>query len=242
MNEPTDQPAPRFVTCRCQHCDAHIEFDATGLEEGDTATVNCPHCQMDTTLIVPQTSLFSTEATPPILEPSLPQPIWFGSETSLLQIKTTSGTEFEINSVRLFNAADVQMLAKKKAFAVQKMGGVSTGLGSIGSLNSVLLTGFAISVAESFMSSSSAREGQKILQEALKQEKQLRTLGGFFPVGLIDEIESPAPELWHVPPQPRFPHGYIHDGNDFVAAKDTNGIIHNIRWSSVEDYNYLANK
>ena len=140
MSDESDKQ-PRFVTCRCQHCDAHIEFDASGLEEGDTATVNCPHCQVDTTLLIPQTSLVSAVAIPPILEPTLPQPVWFGSETSLLQIKTTSGAEFEIISVRLFNAADLQMLAIKKAIAAQKMGGVFTGLGSIGSFSSVILQG-----------------------------------------------------------------------------------------------------
>jgi hypothetical protein len=233
---------PRFVTCRCQHCDAHIEFDASGLEEGDTATVNCPHCQVETTLFIPQTSLVSAEAIPPILEPTLPQPIWFGSETSLLQIKTTSGAQFEIISVRLFNAADLQMLANKKAVAAQKMGGVSTGLIPIGSLSSVMIAGGVIGAVDSVLSSQSAIQGKKLFQEVLKQEKQLRKLGGFFPVGVIDEIESPAPELWHVPPQPRFPNGYIHNGDDFVAVKDANGIIHHIRCSSVEYYNYLAKK
>ncbi len=241
MSDESDKQ-PCFVTCRCQHCDAHIEFDASGLEEGDTATVNCPHCQVDTTLLIPQTSLVSAVAIPPVLEPTLLQPVWFGSETSVLQIKTTSGTEFEIISVRLFNAADLQMLAIKKAIATQKMGGVSTGLGSIGSFSSVILTGLAIGAAESILSSHSATQGEKIFQEVLKQEKQLRKLGGFFPVGVIDEIENPAPELWHVPPQPRFPNGYIHIGNDFVAVKDANEIIHHIRWSSVEYYNYIAKK
>lgn len=49
MNEPT----PKLVTCRCQHCDTHIEFDASGFDEGETASVNCPNCQMDTVIYVP---------------------------------------------------------------------------------------------------------------------------------------------------------------------------------------------
>jgi hypothetical protein len=233
---------PRLVTCRCQHCDAHIEFDACGLEEGDSATVNCPHCQAETTLSIPQTSMVSAEAIPPILEPTLPQPLWFGSETSSLQIKTTSGAHFEIVSVRLFNAADLQMLASKKAAAAQKMGGLSTGLIPIGSLSSVMIAGGLIGAVDSVLSSQSAIQGRKLFQEVLKQEKQLRKLGGFFPVGIIDEIENPAPELWHVPPQPRFPNGYVHNGDDFVAVKDASGITHHICWSCVESYNYLANK
>lgn len=44
----------KLVTCRCQHCDAHIEFDAGGFNEGDTASVKCPDCQMDTEIFIPQ--------------------------------------------------------------------------------------------------------------------------------------------------------------------------------------------
>jgi hypothetical protein len=55
MNTPPDQP-PRFVSCRCQHCDAHIEFDANGFQEGDTATVKCPDCLAETAIIVPPIS------------------------------------------------------------------------------------------------------------------------------------------------------------------------------------------
>jgi ribosomal protein S27E len=51
-----DQPTPRFVSCRCQHCDAHIEFDASKYQEGDTATVKCPDCQMDTEIFIPQST------------------------------------------------------------------------------------------------------------------------------------------------------------------------------------------
>jgi hypothetical protein len=48
-----DQPTPRLVSLRCQHCDAHIEFDASECQPGDNAIVNCPHCQMDTSIFVP---------------------------------------------------------------------------------------------------------------------------------------------------------------------------------------------
>jgi hypothetical protein len=93
MSSESDKQS-RLVTCRCQHCDGEIEFDASGLEEGDTTTANCPHCHAETTLFIPQTALVSSEAIPPVLEPAAAQPIWFGSETSSLQIKTTSGAQF----------------------------------------------------------------------------------------------------------------------------------------------------
>ena len=51
MSNPPNKP--RFVTCRCQTCDGNIEFDASDFAKGETRTINCPHCQMDTKIYVP---------------------------------------------------------------------------------------------------------------------------------------------------------------------------------------------
>jgi hypothetical protein len=42
-----------FVICRCQHCDGHIEFDASDFAKGETRTVECPHCKLETLIFVP---------------------------------------------------------------------------------------------------------------------------------------------------------------------------------------------
>jgi len=52
MSNPPNE-LPRYVTCRCQHCDGHIEFDASGLREGETRRIECPHCQQNTNIFVP---------------------------------------------------------------------------------------------------------------------------------------------------------------------------------------------
>ena len=54
MNQPDAQTAPNYVTCHCQHCDGGIEFDASGFEEGETRTVECPHCHVETIIFVPE--------------------------------------------------------------------------------------------------------------------------------------------------------------------------------------------
>ena len=54
---------PHFVTCRCQHCDAHIEFDASDFEKDETRTVECPHCHLETIIFVPPSPI------PPQLPP-----------------------------------------------------------------------------------------------------------------------------------------------------------------------------
>jgi len=59
---------------------------------------------------------------------------------------------------------------------------------------------------------------------------------------MIDEIENPAPQLWNVPPQFRYSSGFVHNGDDFVVLRDSDGSIHRIRWSTVEHYDYQANK
>lgn len=61
------ESSPRFVTCRCQNCDGGIEFDANELDEGETRTVECAHCQLETIMFVPHQSL-----PPPIPKPPPP--------------------------------------------------------------------------------------------------------------------------------------------------------------------------
>jgi hypothetical protein len=59
---------PRVVTCQCQHCTGHIEFDANELNGRETATVECPHCIMETIIVAPRTP----PAPPPIPPASNP--------------------------------------------------------------------------------------------------------------------------------------------------------------------------
>src|ERR1035437_50144 len=52
MNKSSDQPPARYMTCWCQHCDNGIEFDANQMDGDETCVVECPHCQLETTLFV----------------------------------------------------------------------------------------------------------------------------------------------------------------------------------------------
>ncbi len=53
MSQPSNQPAPRYVVCDCQHCDGHIEFDANEFAE-ENSIVPCPHCGLETKLFITQ--------------------------------------------------------------------------------------------------------------------------------------------------------------------------------------------
>jgi ankyrin repeat protein len=46
-----DINTPQYVTCRCQHCDGGIEFDAGGFQAG--IRVQCPHCGLQTEIFIP---------------------------------------------------------------------------------------------------------------------------------------------------------------------------------------------
>lgn len=46
----------RFVTCRCQHCGGHIEFDATALDKEEKRGIECPHCRQTTVICAPTQS------------------------------------------------------------------------------------------------------------------------------------------------------------------------------------------
>jgi hypothetical protein len=69
MSQPSNQPAPRFVVCRCQFCDGHIEFDANELAE-ENSIVPCPHCGLETKIFVPPPPAKIVQAAkPPVQTP-----------------------------------------------------------------------------------------------------------------------------------------------------------------------------
>ena len=63
------ESAPRYVTCRCEHCDGGIEFDANELGEANSL-LPCPHCGVETLLLVPQNADLASQ--PLVTAPPLP--------------------------------------------------------------------------------------------------------------------------------------------------------------------------
>jgi hypothetical protein len=55
----TPNQQPNYVTCPCQHCSGHIKFNANELRKGETRTVECPHCRLETVLFDPNKNLGS---------------------------------------------------------------------------------------------------------------------------------------------------------------------------------------
>ncbi len=70
MSQSSNQPAPRYVVCDCQHCDGHIEFDANEFAE-ENSIVPCPHCGLETKISI---SISQAEKVPPKLPSSVTSP------------------------------------------------------------------------------------------------------------------------------------------------------------------------
>jgi hypothetical protein len=51
MGEPED--IPNYATCACQHCKGRIKFDANQLRAGESRSVECPHCHLETNIFLP---------------------------------------------------------------------------------------------------------------------------------------------------------------------------------------------
>jgi hypothetical protein len=52
-----------YVTCKCQNCDGGIEFDASNFAQGETCTIDCPHCHLETIIFAPPSRAASLSPT-----------------------------------------------------------------------------------------------------------------------------------------------------------------------------------
>lgn len=167
-------------------------------------------------------------------------------ENVSVEIKMQSGGELKIKAVRLFDESILLAIAAKRAEAAQGSKGVSTGLGSIGSLEWVLASSLVIGAVEGVLSAATNKAGTSSLAEALRLEQLLRKQDLLIPVGIIQNIEHPVPGLWRAVGEMRFQipdrepssnkSALIHDGGDFLAVQTDDGALRSIRWSSVEAY------
>jgi len=170
-------------------------------------------------------------AVPPVLPPVVPRPIWFGGKEDLVRIQLSSGERLEIRAVHLYNESALQELSIKRASATQQMGGVSTGLGAIGSASWVIGVSAVLSLVESSLSKKAFANGFALFQEVFKEEQKLRESSVVFPVGRIKFVQHPSPGLW------RAVEGvekFIHNGDDFLTVVDDRCCTSAIRWNAVE--------
>lgn len=69
MNQSDTETEPNYVTCPCQHCGGNIEFDANQLDTTKIPTVPCPHCELQTTIFVPDQKISPIPSSQPSIHP-----------------------------------------------------------------------------------------------------------------------------------------------------------------------------
>ena len=172
-----------------------------------------------------------------------------------LKIRLVSGLELKIRTIRLYDEFTLAEINVKRAEALKKFQGVSTGLGSIGSIGWVLASSVVIGAVEGILSAGAAASGSNLLTEVIRLEQKIRTEGVFFAIGKIDNIETPVPGLWRVPYSQKkriktgvsfwgdeqfetrdFPSAFINSGDEFLAVQVEDDSIQLIRWATVEHF------
>jgi len=210
---------PQLMKCACQFCHSQIQF-----EHGQSGqSVYCPHCNAATTLAVIQ-EVHVQVAPPPRLR---------------MTVRLASGYDLNVREIRLYDAASVAKLNDIRSDAAKLMGGVSTGLIPIGSLEYAVEAGLAIGLLEGLLSDSAAKTGLNRLREALQYESWLRRDGKFCAIEDIKHIADPTPSRWsktyqRIDKNETVSSALIHLGDEFVCIRTDDGLIRHIRWSSVD--------
>jgi hypothetical protein len=174
---------------------------------------------------------------------------------SRVEVRLTSGLELRIKAVQLYDEITLSEINFKRAEAIKKLQGVSTGHGSIGSIDWVLASSVVIGAVEGALSASAAASGTNLLADVIRMEQKLRTNGVFLHVGRIENLETPIPGLWRVPYKRKaqveigmnfwgtkqfdsreIPSALIHSGDEFIWVQTDDDAVCSIRWSTVERY------
>lgn len=234
------------ISFYCMRCGQHVVI----AEAGAGITVQCPKC--GDSLSVPKAAGFTArsfikEPLPPMhpvptavppLPPVVPQEeVWFGAKNSIVEIRLGSGALLKIKAVKLYNERELMELNANKATAMHLLQGGGDGSisGVIGSPSWVLIAGTLQNLAMTHVANKNAAKGAAMATTIIAQEQWLREHAGFFPVGRIQGIVQPSPEIWRaqITSTP-----FVHNGDEFVLVKDLDDSICSIRWNAVEYYNY----
>ena len=111
-------------------------------------------------------------------------------------ILLASGQTISMRSVLLYDERLVNQVAELRTQAIQKMGGVSTGVGFIGSPGWVLGASAMMGLLEGAMTRSSQKQGAEMLAEAHAKSQSLVNSGQYCSVSLINNSHLPYPALW----------------------------------------------
>ena len=212
------------TTYNCTRCQA-------GLYAGD---YTCRQCGLGFDSPVPNS--------PPVIG-SQPATPWLAPQhTAALEVRMASGQAYTVQEILLFDHISLSQAANLKAQAMEKFGGFSTGLGSIGSLRHVVTTSIVVGTLEGVVSNNMRQTGMRMLEQAEQMSLQSRSYCYFFPPSQIFSVELPIPEMWQAtlavsPTESRI---FIHNGDPMVIVRLSDGTVLSLLWDKVESFGQAA--
>ena len=136
-------------------------------------------------------------------EPTAPAAPAVPETPSRAAVLLASGHLLKVRGVTLYPFESLAEVARLRELAGSKLGGVSTGIGFLGSPGWAIGGGIALGLLEKAMSSSSRKEGLNLLREAEQKSLELLQRGMSFSINQIANRDEPTPRLWlaqrHVP-------------------------------------------
>jgi hypothetical protein len=175
------------------------------------------------------------------------------AEPDELMLLLSSGQTLKVHGIELYPADELAKIAALRAEAAQKLGGVSSGLGFIGSPGWVIGASAVLGLLEASLSDGSKKSALRLLAQAEELSGAARSLGHLCQIESIKGVERPNPGSWtaratvskRVMDKGFFGKEtyrdvsvstvFVHSGDDFLGV-ETDGGLMNIRWSSVVGY------
>lgn len=155
--------------------------------------------------------------------------------TAVLEIETTTRV-LPVIEIKMYHARAVAKWRGMMAAAQEKMGGVSSGIGFIGSPGWVVTGSLVLGALESAISNSNAKIGIKLLGEANVLLEEMHGRSVFIPVSSVVNIDRPQPEIWQAR---QGTIDFMMLGHDFFRVKLSDNRELNVRWSAVTSAAYL---
>lgn len=144
-----------------------------------------------------------------------------------------SGQSVTLDEIKLFPEAEVQKLIALRAEAAQLLGGVSTGIGFLGSPEWAIGGALALGLLERAASSSMRTKASQILQDASAQQELLLSRGQFFNFELVVGISMPTPPAWSGSEE--WGKRFVHFDQEFLPIRNSSGEMF-IRWPDVSAF------
>lgn len=155
-----------------------------------------------------------------------------GNVAGALEIETPHRL-IQVNEVKMFHTKAVAHWRALMASAQEKMGGVSSGIGFIGSPGWVLSGAVVLGAIEGALSSANAKAGMKIVSQAAEFMNEMRNRAVYVRISEIENVDIPNPDAWQAR-QGGISFSML--GEDFVAVRAMDGAELMVRWSAVNSY------